>query len=64
MEKTSALKEKWENPFNGRQLDSVQGEIPEVLTTDLILVSGHNHPLLLQQRRRGLTEESLAKMAI
>ena len=41
-----------------------QGEIPEALTTDLILVSGHNHPLLLQQRRRGLTEESFANMAI
>ena len=64
MGKTSALKEKWENPFNGRQLDDVQGEIPEALTTDLILVSGHNHPLLLQQRRRGLTEESFANMAI
>ena len=35
----------------GKQLDSVQEEIPEVLTTGLTLVNEHNHPLLLQERR-------------
>ena len=54
----------WENAFNGRRTESVQEEIPVVLTTDLILVNGHNHPLLLQQRRRRVTEESLTNMAI
>ena len=32
-------------------------EIPVVLTTGLILVKEHNHPLVLRRRRRRLTEE-------
>ena len=63
-EKTSARKEKWENAFNGRRMDSVQEETLVVLTTGLILVNGHNHPLLLQERRHRLTEENITNMAI
>ena len=63
MEKTSARTEKWENAFSGKQLDSVPEETPVVFTTDLILVNEHSHPLVLQERRRRQTEESLANMA-
>ena len=59
---TSARKEKWESGFSGRRTDSVQKEIPVVLTTGLILVMEHNHPLLLQNRRHRLTDGSLANM--
>ena len=47
--KTSTRKEKWDNAFNGRRPDSVQKKILVVLTTGLILVNEHNHPLLLQK---------------
>ena len=53
----SARKEKWETAFGGWQLDSVRKVISVVLTTGLILVKEHNHPLLLRRRRRRLTEE-------
>ena len=43
---TSVRKEKWENAFNGRRMDSVQEETPVVSTTGLILVNGPHHPLL------------------
>ena len=56
---TPARKEKLENAFNGRRTDSVQEEILVVLTTGLILCNGHNHPLLRQEHRHRLTEESL-----
>ena len=60
----SVLKEKWETASNGRRTDSVQKEIPVVVTTGLILVKKHNHPLLLQERRHRLTEESLKYFAL
>ena len=44
-------------------MDSVQEEILEVLTTGLILLDEHRHPLL-QERRHRLTEESLTDMAV
>ena len=58
-EETSAQKEKWENAFSGKQLDSVHEETlagsltgkpretDAITDTDLILVKEHNHPLLL-----------------
>ena len=57
--KMSALKEKWETAFNGRRTDNVQEETTVVLTTGLILVNEHNHPLQLRERRHRLTEERL-----
>ena len=45
-------------------MDSVQEEIPEVLTTGLILVNEQNHPLPLSKRRLRLTEESLMDFAL
>ena len=40
-------------------------ETPVVFSTGVILVNGHNHPLLLQERRRQrLAEESPTNMAI
>ena len=57
---TSALKKKSETAFNA---DSFQAEIP-VVPTSLILVNGHNHPLLLQERRHRLMEESLTCFAL
>ena len=42
-----------------RQQDSVRKGIPVVLTTGLILVNEHNHPLLLLKCRLRLTEGSL-----
>ena len=59
----SAQKEKWEIAISGRQIDSVRKEFTVVLTTGLVLVREHNHPLLLRRRRLRLTEESLAYFA-
>ena len=39
--------DEWDNGFNGRRTDSFQEETLVVLVTGLILVNGHNHPLLL-----------------
>ena len=63
-EEMSSHKAEWENAFSGRQLDSVRKEIPVVLTTGLVLVKEHNHPLLLRRRRLRLTEESLTYFAL
>ena len=61
----TAVKEKFESAFSGRQTDSFQGEITAVfLTASLILVNEHNNPLLLRERRHGLTEKSLTNLAI
>ena len=46
-EETSALTEKWENGFSGKQLDNVRRATHVVLITGPILVGEHNHPLLL-----------------
>ena len=73
---TSARKEKWENVFSGKQLDSVQEEtlaVPftgkpretdAITDTDPIPVKEHNRPLQLRERWVRLTEESLVKMAV
>ena len=63
-EETSALKEKEENALSGRRTDSVQDETPVVSTTGLSLVKDHNNPLLLQERRHRLTEESPTNMEV
>ena len=60
----SARKQIWENAFSGRQLDSVRNGILVVLTTGLILVNEHNHPLLLQKARHRPSEESLTYFAL
>ena len=60
----SALKEKWVTAFKGRRTVSVQEDIPVLSTTGLILVNEHNHPLLLQERRHRLTEESFTNVAV
>ena len=60
----SAQKETWETVFSGRQMDSVRNEIPVVLTTGLVLVKEHSHPLLLRRRRLRLKEECLAYVAL
>ena len=59
----SAQKGNWEIAISERQMDSVRKEIPVVLTTGLVLVKEHNHPLLLRRRRLRLKEESLAYFA-
>ena len=45
-------------------MDSVQDETLVVSTTGLSLVNEHNHPLLLQERRHRLTEESPTNMEV
>ena len=59
-----SAKEKWDNAFNGRRMDSVQEEILVFLTTGLILLNEHNHPLLLQERRHRLLAESFTNMEV
>ena len=49
--KMSAQKEKWETAISGRHMHSARKEIPLVLTTGLVVVKEHNHPLLLRRRR-------------
>ena len=60
----SARKEKWENAFSGKQLDSVRKEIPVVPTSGLFLIIKHNHPLPLLKRRLRLAEVSLLDFAL
>ena len=50
--------------FQWKATDSVQEETPVVLTTGLVLVNEHNHPLPLREGRHRLTEESLANVAV
>ena len=57
----SALKEKWETAFHGRRTDSGRKEIHVFVTTGLILVREHHHPLLLWGSWPRLTQASFLK---
>ena len=46
---------------NGEQTDSVQEETVAIFSTEVIVDNEHNRPLLLQERRHRLTEESPRK---
>ena len=59
--RTSALKGKWENADNGKQMDSVQEETLAVSATGVTVDNKHNRPLLLQRRRHRLMEEKPSK---
>ena len=45
--------------FSGEQTDSVQEEAVAVFATEVLVDNEHNRPLLLQERRHRLTEETL-----